>query len=224
MTTRFLLWLLPTLLVPATVHAQEAEASELDRMQREAEGRPANAPPEAAPTAETTREEPLGHEGQIGLRVGLGAPYVFAVKYGEGPWCDDTGEEFCHHLGTGLLDVELGFGVSETVELSGLVRFGLAEDVASNAVPIIFGIGARAYTSPSARFKGFLGGRAMLDITSSDAPNWRTVDVGVRGELGLQLDVVRYLGFYVQAGASIMLLRALYLGFDGTGGVQARFP
>lgn len=201
MTTRLLSCLLYTLLLPAAASAQELGTEPV-------------APP----------EEPLSHAGQVGIRVGFGVPYIFAVKYGEGPRCDATGEEFCHRLGSALIDLEIGVGLSETVELSGLARFGLAEDEASNAVPLAFGFGARAYTSPSAQVKGFLGGRAMIDITSSDVPEWKTVDLGVRGELGIQFDLVRYVGFYAQAGASIMLLRALNLAFDGTVGVQVRFP
>lgn len=203
------------------------EQTELDRMQREAEvtGRPA--PAEAVVDVEPREEVPsesLHHRNQVGARIGIGVPYIFAVRYGEGPQCDASGETFCRRLGPGLIDLELGFGISETVELSAVARLGLAEDEAAASSPVGFGLGARAYGSPHAMFKLFFGGRIMLDVTSSDRPEWKSVDVGLRGELGLQMDIVRYAGIYVQLGETVSVLRGLYFTTDLSGGVQARFP
>ena len=41
---------------------------------------------------------------------------------------------------------------------------------------------------------------------------------------GLAFDVARYLGFYVQAGATIAVLRAFSFITEGGGGFQVRFP
>ena len=245
MGTRAIVWfVMGSLSLPALASAQaedppvaattggsevvDERQAELERMQREAEtdGQPAPAAvvPEPEPAAEVPPEESMSHEQQVGLRLGAGAPFIFAVKYGDGPFCDDEGNEFCRRFGAALLDLEVSYGLSDTVELSLLARFGLTDDEAADANPLAFGIGARAYTSAHAMFKAFLGGRVMLDATSSDAPEWKSVDVGARGELGLQFDVVRYVGLYAQIGASIMILRALSFAFDATAGVQARFP
>lgn len=245
MGTRTVVWLVIGFLAsPATALGQDGAAvgpattggsdvvddrqAELERMQRDAEqvDEPTEtaAVVETAPAVETPPEDSMSHESQVGLRIGAGVPFIFAVKYGDGPACDDTGEEFCRRFGAAVLDLEVGFGISDTVELSALVRLGLADDEAANASPLAFGLGARAYTSAHAMFKGYLGARFMLDATPSERPEWSSVDVGARGELGLQFDVVRYVGIYAQIGASIMILRALSFAFDATGGVQARFP
>jgi hypothetical protein len=64
----------------------------------------------------------------------------------------------------------------------------------------------------------------MLDLTSSDVPGYGAIDLGLRGEFGLMVDVIRHLGIFVQLGAAIHVLQALNFIGDVTGGVQARFP
>jgi hypothetical protein len=215
----------------ADTGAQADPGGDLERSQRvaEAEAGPGEEPAvlrsqaerEAAPEP---AEEPLNHEGQMGVRAGIAVPYVFAVKYGEGPPCDDAGETFCRRFGAPLFELELGFGVSDTVELGATVRIGLTDDEAADARPLGLMLGARAYLSPDGLAKIYLAGRLEMDITSSDTPDWKTVDVGARGELGLQIDVLRYLGVYLQIGESFRFLRGFYFVTDGSGGLQLRFP
>jgi hypothetical protein len=185
------------------------------------------APPPPRPAAEGVPGAPesLSHQNQVGIRVGAGMPYVFAVKYGTGPLCsDDPSKTFCTRFGSPLLDVELGFGIGESAEVSVLARFGLTDDEAADHPPLIFGLGVRGYGSPHDMVKLFFGGRVILDATSGSQPNWSSVDIGVRGELGLQVDFIRYVGAYLQLGETISFLRGLYFTTDLTGGVQARFP
>ena len=217
---------------PEGADAGTDPAGDLERSQRtaQADPGPAGDPPVVASQAEREAaaepaEEPLDHEGQLGIRAGIAIPYVFAVKYGEGPPCDAVGAEtFCRRFGAPLIDLELGFGVSDTVELGATVRIGLSEDDAANARPLGLMFGARAYLSPHGLAKIYLGGRFEMDITSSDTPEWSTVDIGARGELGLQIDVLRYLGIYLQIGESFRFLRGFYFVTDGSGGLQFRFP
>ena len=205
------------------------EQAELERMQREAE---AQGEPDAGeaiidqkPEEPLAPEDALNHGEQAGVRVGVAVPFIFAIKYGDGPKCDEDGSEtFCRRFGATLLDLELAFGVSRTVELSVIGRIGLVDDDAAEANPLAFGFGARAYGSPDSMVKLFFGGRVMLDLTSSDVAEWNTVDVGLRGELGLQIDFVRYAGMYVQLGETIAFLRGLYFKTDLSGGAQFRFP
>lgn len=184
---------------------------------------PAPHPP-ADVTAPGVEEERLDHRLQVGLRIGAGMPYVFAVKYADGPNCDTGGENFCRDFGTPLLDVELGFGITEKAEISVSGRFGLTESDISGSHPIQLGLGIRGYGSPNDPFSIFFGGRLVLDVTSSSVPDWTDVDFGVRGEFGVQYDLLRYLGFYAQLGASISFIRAFSVTVDLTGGVQVRFP
>ena len=207
----------------------DEEQAELERMQRDAEmqGQPdaSAAVVEAEPEEPAAPEDSLHHSEQVGLRAGIAVPFIFAIKYADGPKCDEDGSEtFCRRLGATLLDLELSFGVSQTVELSILGRFGLVDDDAAEANPLAFGFGARAYGSPDSMVKLFFGGRVMLDLTSSDVMEWNTVDVGLRGELGLQIDFVRYAGMYVQVGETIAVLRGLYFKTDAGIGAQFRFP
>ncbi len=170
-------------------------------------------------------DEQLDHGMQVGLRVGAGMPYNFAVKYGDGPACSTTvGETFCRDFGTPLMDVELGFGVTDGAELSFNGRFGLTESSVSNSHPIQLGLGIRGYNHPYDPFSIFFGARIFLDLTSSNIPNWTDVDFGLRGEFGLQYDFLRYIGIYAQLGVSIAFLRAFAISVDLTGGFQVRFP
>jgi len=187
--------------------------------------------PNPAPHAPAHEETPgvevesLDHRMQVGLRIGAGMPYVFAVKYGDGPNCDPGGvETFCRDFGTPILDVELGFGITEEAELSLSGRFGLTESDVSNSHPIQLGLGIRGYGHATSAFKLFFGGRLLLDVTSSSVPGWSDVDFGVRGEFGMQYDFLRYFGAYVQLGASLAFIRAFSVTVDLTGGVQVRFP
>ncbi len=216
---------------PATASASvtvDDEQAELEQMQREAEA--AESAPadqvvtEPAPAEEEVPADSLHHASQVGIRAGIAVPYVFAVKYGTGPRCGDGGETFCRRLGAALVDLELGFGVSEGVELSLLARLGLADDAAANARPVAFGLGVRAYGSPHSMVKLYFGGRVVLDVTSSQTEEWSSVDVGGRGELGLQVDFVRYVGMYLQLGETLTVLRGFYFVTDLSAGVQARFP
>jgi len=55
-------------------------------------------------------------------------------------------------------------------------------------------------------------------------PDYNSIDIGARGEFGVIVDVLRYLGLYAQLGVGIHFLNALNFIGDVTGGIQARFP
>lgn len=212
---------------PATATASTTidDHADLAAEQRaaEGEGQPdATRPP--APNSDERPADSKSHRYQLGLRIGAGGDARFAIKYGTGPSCGMAGEAFCRRLGTGLIDVELAFGLSDTAEISVLGRFGLAEDAAAQARPTLIGLGIRAYGSPHSMTKLFFGARAMLDFTSSEVAGYSSVDIGARGEFGLIVDVSRYLGIYAQLGVGIHFLNALNFIGDLTGGIQARIP
>ena len=221
--------------VGATTSITIDDADSLEAEQRAMEAGPLDDQQGMVVTSEADRtveestvedgSDPLEHGGQVGVRIGAGVPYVFGIKYGEGARCsDDPGETFCRHFGASVLDLELGFGVTDGTEVSFSSRFGLTDDVAANTAPVTLGLGIRAYGSPDSIVKLFFGGRILLDVTSSDVPEWSSVDVGFRGEFGLQVDVARYVGIYAQLGETLAFLRSLYFISDVTGGIQIRFP
>jgi hypothetical protein len=200
------------------------DAASIEREQREAETEASASSTAGSDRGDAVPADSLSHRLQVGLRVGAGGDAFFAVKYSDGPACGAPGETLCRGLGTGLLDAEVAFGVTHTVEVSALARFGLGADPAAASRPLLLGLGVRAYGSPHGQVKLFMGGRAMLDLTSSDVAGWKNVDLGVRGEFGLQIDFLRFLGAYAQVGATIQFLNALSFAGDATGGLQARFP
>jgi len=169
--------------------------------------------------------ESLDHEYQVGIRIGAGVPFFFGIRYASGPPCDDDGSSFCFFVGSGVVDLDLSFGVTPGLEITAMGRIGMVgvEPTENNVLQT--GLGIRAYIAPESLFKLFLGARAMLDLTPSGAvSSWGDVDFGVRGEVGVQLDVLRYLGFYAQIGVNILFLRSFGVSPDATGGVQVRFP
>jgi len=184
-----------------------------------------NAGPGTDVEVASTHEKPeLSHEGQFEMRLGFGVPYVFAIRYKDGPDCDDLMRDFCRRFGSPFLDVELGYGATPTLEVNALMRLGVTNDDAAHELPLVFGLGLRSYTSADTTAKLFLGGRILLDATQSDIPNWGSVDVGFRGEFGLALDFAHYVGAYVQLGETLAILRGLYFVTDLSIGVQGRIP
>ncbi len=180
---------------------------------------------EEAPGTDVDGTAELSHKYQVGLRVGAGMPFIFAVKYGDGPVCStNPGETFCRGFGTPLMDVELSFGITDGAEVSFLTRFGLTEDDVTSSHPVLLGLGIRGYNSPFDAFSVFFGARVILDLTSSNIAGWTNVDFGLRGEFGLQYDFLRYIGIYTQLGVSLAFLRAFAVTIDLTGGFQVRFP
>lgn len=169
--------------------------------------------------------ERLRHENQVALRAGFGVPYIFALKYKDGAPCSaDAEESFCRRVSAPLFELELGFGATSTVEIGVLARLGVGDDDVTNSAPLGFGLGIRAYGSPDNAFKLFFGARVMVDLTDSDLPKWKSFDIGLRGEAGLQVDLARFIGLYVQPAVQITFLRGMYFTLDLTGGVQVRFP
>lgn len=169
----------------------------------------------------------LDHEYQVGIRAGAGVPFVFALRYGDGAPCDRDGSPFCVFVGSGIVDVDVSFGATRDLEITAMFRIGMIGQEPSEQNAMMFGLGIRSYLSPESLFKFYLGARLMLDFTQSgmvDAGDWGPVDFGVRGEAGVQLDVVRYVGFFIQLGVNVTFLRAFGISPDLTGGFQIRFP
>lgn len=168
------------------------------------------------------------HEFMGVLRIGFGMPYLIAIKYADGPLCEPTTEPddqtFCARAGEPFLDLEAGFAFTHRLEVVGAVTVSLDEDPIALAKPRAFGIGIRGYTSDEAIVKGFFGARLVLDYTSSDADDWSNVDFGVRGDFGIQVDPIRWLGIFLQGAVGIRLLRGFTFLPEASAGLQIRFP
>ncbi|MBX3271602.1 MAG: hypothetical protein KF729_15155 [Sandaracinaceae bacterium] len=181
-------------------------------------------------TAGPAREDDgdgLHHEYQVGLRVGVGVPFLFALRYNNGPRCSavDPPEAFCLLVGSTAITFDLSFGVSRDIEIVVGGRIGaiVSAPTETNHAQILAGI--RAYLGPDSIFKAYLAPSVVLDVTPNGLiPNWGDVDFGVRGAFGVQVDPIRFLGIYAEIGVNILFLRSFAISPDLSGGLQVRFP
>lgn len=211
----------------SSVVVDERQA-ELEREQRAMEAEAAGE--EAEPTEEEESDE-LSHLYQMGVRAGIGLPFFFGIKYAEGPPCDAEGDTFCFFLGSGFVDLDLSFGVTEDLEITALGQIGVTGTQPTDELRLLFGLGIRSLLVPRGVVKPFLGVRLILDATQEGmlsmlpgAADWGPVDFGVRGEFGIQVDIVRYFSVYGQIAVNILFLRSFGVGPDAVAGLQARFP
>ena len=130
-----------------------------------------------------------------------------------------------------LIEWIRSFGVTTDLEITAMFRYGVIPTEPTEESQLIAGLGIRSLLMPEDVFKLFLGARVILDFTpegvlatSPFAGEWGDVDLGVRGEFGLQVDVFRYMGIYAQIGVNILFLRAFGIWGDAQAGLQARFP
>lgn len=192
---------------------------------------PADAPPEPAPS----KLEDFRHRHQVSARATFGKGYRLAFAYGEHEVCgrnDDGADETpCYSGSPAFADLDLSFGLTDGLELSLMMRLGLEAEVtgALNSAgdfdetrPLVLGFGIRAYADPPARVKVFLGARIMYDFTKAGVDEKN--DFAIRAEPGLQIEIIRYVAFYIQAGATLGFLRWLRFEIDGGAGLQLRVP
>ncbi len=192
---------------------------------------------ETAPAA--TAEAPIlfNHKHQGYLRLTAGTGYRFIVPYEDDAICGpptpaepegDTSP--CESRAPWFLDADAGFGASEGVELSVMLRLGLEKEGLNDARPLVLGPGIRLYPSPDSRVKIFMALRVLIDFTKvgpqepDDTEPQEKTDVALRGEPGLQVEITRNVGLYLQAGVTFGAVRWFHFEGDGGFGVQGRFP
>lgn len=181
---------------------------------------------------ETPRSRQFGHRYQAGIGLVAGSGYRFEVAYG-GDYCyqddDNPYDEpsVCNGRSPVFFDFQLAFGVTDGLEVLLEYRLGLLEEhfggeehaAFTTGRPMAIGVGVRYFVSPLSRFKFFIG--ALLDIDFT-----RTVktDVFVRPVFGFQIEIVRWVAFFVQVSVNLSFVRSFSIGLDGGGGFQFRFP
>jgi hypothetical protein len=208
----------------------EAPVDDLEAEQRATERAAGTTATPADDDAVPEGEINYSHDGQFYIRAGIALPFLFAVKYGTGPRCSenltDEGEAeiFCRRVGSPTLDLDVGFGLTPSIELSVLFRAGLTHAPIADTWQRTIGVGVRSYGSPVNQVKAYIAARIVAEFTPSDEPEWGPVDIGGRGEFGLAIDAIRQLGFYLQLGATFQVLRGFYLIGDISAGLQVRIP
>lgn len=174
-----------------------------------------------------------GHQGQFGLRAGVGVGYKVLVRADDSPPCDVDGdgdvESVCAYNTPGVFDLAASFAVFDAIEPYVWMRFGLSEDdtTLTEATRLI-GAGLRVYTMSDAQLKLFFEPALAVefegatDAAPTDA-NYDT-DFVVHGHFGLQYDFMAYLGLYASIGPNVSFVRAIATELEGSIGLQARVP
>ena len=199
---------------PTTAEEQEPEAGE---------GEGGEADDEEVP-----RSRQFGHRFQGGIGFVIGSGYFFEVAYG-GNYCymeDDPEASVCHGRTPVFFDFQASFGVTDGLEILLEYRLGLLEErrmsesgTPDDSRPMAFGLGVRYFIGATNRIKAFIG--ALLDI---DFTEGLKTDVFLRPLFGMQVEIVRWVGFFIQASVNLSFVRSFGVALDAGGGFQFRFP
>ncbi len=192
------------------------------------------------PTKKAADEDSFGHGMQFGLRVGLVGGYNMVFRYDQSPLCspyDATKapadqQKFCGHAAPFALDIAASFAPLDFLEPYLFMRLGLSGESQTDTLPIkVLGAGARIYTMSDSAFKIFIepalayefeGGAGTVSYPGYN-PAYKN-DLLIHLAAGPQIDVARYVGFFMDAGLTTGILRAIHTTLELQGGVQARFP
>jgi len=205
----------------------------VDERQRELEREQAMMREETEEETEEDLEEAdvgLGHLYQVGIRGGVGVPFMFALRYNGGPRCNGSDpmdpDQFCLFVGSTVITFDVSFGVTNDVEIVLGGRIGAVPVEPTENLNGQLLLGIRAYISPESIAKVYFAPSVVLDVTPPVAAvaGWGDVDFGVRGAFGVQVDMFRYLGLYVEIGVNILFIRSFGIAPDVSGGFQVRFP
>ncbi|HEY3352564.1 MAG TPA: hypothetical protein VGQ83_04900 [Polyangia bacterium] len=178
----------------------------------------------AEPPAPASAPAPLGlsHYHQAGLTVVFGSGYRGLVRYDGSPTCDASGKTFCTGRLPAFMDLAGSFGLTRALAAIVDLRLGLEQDF-THSHPLALAPGIKYYIDPEDRLKFFATLQLVLDFTAQ-LPGVARTDVGVRNANGLQLDLGRHFGVFVQFGETIAFVRFFRFELDLGGGLEVRFP
>jgi len=176
--------------------------------------------------ARATAKKGLSHKYQFGVAVRAGTGYRVIAPYHEefcGDKKDDGGNKsVCGSRQKVWLELSPSFGFTHSLELLVDVRLYLEDDF-SGTKAFFVAPGIKYYTDPDDIFKFFASGQLVLENQEMGAGGPKSFDLGIRSALGIQFDILRYVGLYVQGGVTIAFLRWLTFTVDVGGGLQVRY-
>lgn len=182
-----------------------------------------------ADTGARFRPPDLAHTRQVGLSVMPGIGYRVIARYNDRQFCLDRSEDdskwVCTNEVPFFLDLSASYGLSEGLDLLADVRLGLGKDQASG-VGRQFAIapGVRLWLDRGKRMKFYTTVQVAFDHTKQGQDRVRDSDWGLRNANGFMYDAIRNLGFFVQVGETIGVVRWFRIEVDAGVGVQVRFP
>jgi hypothetical protein len=192
---------------------------------------------EPAPPAEPTKppektqsakKKSLSHKYQIGLAARAGTGYRVIAPYHD-EFCgqfDDKGgkKSVCGSRQPVWLEISPSFGVTGSLEILVDARIYL-ENLDPNLTRsrgYFFAPGIKYFTDPESIFKFFATGQIVFE-NQDYGGTVSSFDVGLRSVIGINFDVVRYVGLYLQGGIILGFNRWLTFTCDFGGGFQVRY-
>lgn len=176
-------------------------------------------PPAAAP-AKPQAKTTLDHRFQFGLGVRAGTGYRVIMPYHEEN-CGQVDKSVCGSRQPFWLEVSPSFGITRSLELLVDVRFALEEDFTDSRAFFV-APGIKYYTDAEDLFKFFFTGQAVFE-NQEQKEDLSSFDIGIRSAMGVQFDLLRYVGLFAQGGIIIGFKRWLTFVIDFAVGVQARY-
>jgi hypothetical protein len=165
----------------------------------------------------------LFHKDQFGLSVMPGSGYRIIAPYKDGVPCGQQVNRVCTGSIPFFIDVQPSFGFARHWDVIVDLRFGVAADF-NGSHQFAVAPGVRYWVDADLPTKFFATIQGVYDLNPQHTPGVKDYDFGVRNANGLMLEMMRNLGFYLQFGETLGLVRWLRFEVDGGVGVQARFP
>jgi hypothetical protein len=192
-----------------------------------APARAEEAPPRDPPASQPAAAKPdYGHRLQGGVGVIIGSGYRGIVRYhGKPGACEDVADSdktFCHSRLPTWMDLEGSFGVTKGLVAIVDFRVGFEKDF-THSRPLVLAPGIKYFIDAQDRLKFFITLQLAIDFTGQ-LPDVPRTDVGIRNAVGLQFDVHRVFGFWLQLGDTLAFRRYFRFELDAAVGLEVRFP
>ncbi len=165
----------------------------------------------------------LFHKDQFGVSLMPGSGYRIIAPYKDGVSCGQQINRVCTGWLPFFVDVQPSFGFARHWDVIVDLRFGVAADF-NGSHQFAVAPGVRYWVDADLPTKFFATIQGVYDLNPQHTPGVKDYDFGVRNANGFMLEVMRNLGFYLQFGETLGLVRWLRFEVDGGVGVQARFP
>src|SRR5262249_9541683 len=112
---------------------------------------------------------------------------------------------------------------THALDLIADLRFGIESDFTTTN-DFFFAPGIKYFIDPDRIVKLFATFQVVFDSEDQKAPSLGSFDFALRNANGLQYEMWRNFGLFVQFGETLGFVRWLRIELDFAGGIQGRFP
>jgi hypothetical protein len=165
----------------------------------------------------------LLHKDQFGVSVLPGTGFRIIAPYKDGISCGQGINRVCTGRLPFFMEAQPSFGFARHWDVIVDLRFGIEADF-NGSHQFAVAPGIRYWVDAELPTKFFATFQGIYDLNPQHDPGIKDYDFGVRNANGFMFEVMRNLGFYLQFGETLGLVRWLRFEVDGGIGVQARFP